>query len=283
MSRPSKTLKGIPVTDNHVHFRPDGQMEPAISGFLHMGGVRVVVVHSPYEDLLAHKVGSFEPGYQRTLRLAEKARGHGVDAHVALGPYPVELLSLEEAVGLEEAIKVMRRGLEDAARHVEEGNAIAIGEIGRPHFPVAERLWDASNELLAYGMALAKDVDCSVILHTEEATRDVYGDLARLAASSGLPGDRVVKHHSGPLVLPEENHGLFPSVVAKGDWVREAAMKGRRFLMETDYLDDPERPGAVLGLNTVPRRSARLLEEGVFSREDLMVIHRDNFRTVYGV
>ena len=48
------------------------------------------------------------------------------------------------------------------------------------------------------------------------------------------------------LVLEEENHGLFPSVLASKPAVKEALSKGDRFVMETDFLDEPSRPGAVM-------------------------------------
>ncbi len=283
MSEALQVLKGIPITDNHVHFRPDGNMEDAINGFRRHGGVRLLLVHTPYDDLLASKVDGFEPGYRRTLDLAQRARDHGVEVHVALGPHPVELLALEKSKGLEPAVEIMRSGLEMASRYAYEGQATAIGEIGRPHFAVPESIWNSSNELMAYGMQLAKEVDCAVVLHTEEATPAVLREMAAMADRVGMRRDRVVKHHSGPLVLPRENHDILPSVVAKKDYLLRAARKGRRFLMETDYLDDRRRPGAVLGLNTVPRRCAALLREGVLSRDDLHVIHEENFRRAYGV
>ncbi|MCJ2520100.1 MAG: TatD family hydrolase [Candidatus Thermoplasmatota archaeon] len=282
MSQSGEILKGIPVTDNHVHFRPDGQMERAIRGFLRQGGVRLLLVHTPYEDLVASKVGGFEPGYERTLGLARRARQLGVEVLVALGPHPVELLALERNEGLEKAVEIMRSGLEVASHYVLERRAVAIGEVGRPHFPVDETIWDSSNELMAYSMQLAREADCAVILHTEEARPDLFRELATMAKAAGLSGDRVVKHHSDPLVLPRENHGIFPSVIAREDYVQVAARKGLRFLMETDYLDDPRRPGAVLGLNTVPRRCTRLLLDDIISKDDLHKIHADNVREVYG-
>ena len=35
------------------------------------------------------------------------------------------------------------------------------------------------------------------------------------------------------------------------------------FFLETDYMDDPRRPGAVLGPKTVPKRTQQLLAAGV--------------------
>ena len=34
-------------------------------------------------------------------------------------------------------------------------------------------------------------------------------------------------------------------------------------MLETDYMDDPKRPGAVLGPKTVPKRTRQLLEAGL--------------------
>jgi TatD-related deoxyribonuclease len=283
LSETASLLQGIPVTDDHVHFRPDGRMREALGEFHRSGGRRLVLVHTPYDDLSPARVDGFEPGYERTLFLAARAREVGdVEVLVVLGPHPVDLLGLAQSCGMDEAVHMMRSGLEAAQRHVLEGRAVAIGEIGRPHFPVDEETWRRSNELMAYGMELAKEADCAVVLHTEQATPAVFKELAYMADRVGIQRERVIKHYSDPLVLREENHDIFPSVIAKGDNLRRAAEKGLRFLMETDYLDDPRRPGAVLGLGTVPRRCARLLREEVLSREDLFTIHEDNLKLAYG-
>jgi TatD-related deoxyribonuclease len=53
------------------------------------------------------------------------------------------------------------------------------------------------------------------------------------------------------------------------------------FFLETDYMDDPRRPGAVLGPKTVPKRTKQLLAEGV--AEDVMWrTHQELPNLVYG-
>jgi TatD-related deoxyribonuclease len=104
-----------------------------------------------------------------------------------------------------------------------------------------------------------------------------------MADSVGLERGRVVKHYSPPLVLPEENHGLFPSVLASRPAIKEALGKGTRFLMETDFLDDLTRPGAVMAITTVPKRTKGLLESGALSEEQARVIHQENPKKVYGI
>ena len=58
------------------------------------------------------------------------------------------------------------------------------------------------------------------------------------------------------------------------------------FLMETDYMDDPRRPGAVLGPKTVPRRTqtlaTSLIGRGLDAEAVLSAIHIDLPEALYG-
>jgi TatD-related deoxyribonuclease len=173
--------------------------------------------------------------------------------------------------------------MEIAADLVREGKALGIGEIGRPHFPVSERIWERSNEVLRYGLQLAKEQGCAVQLHTESAGPRVWRELAGFADEVGLDREKVVKHYSGAAVLPEENFGLFPSVLSSKKNINEAAGKGSRFMMETDFLDDPRRPGAVMAPATVPKRTKAMLESGVFDEELVHKVHKEWPERVYGI
>ena len=53
------------------------------------------------------------------------------------------------------------------------------------------------------------------------------------------------------------------------------------FMLETDYMDDPKRPGAVLGPKTVPKRTRQLLAAGL-DEEILYNCHRDLPERIYG-
>ena len=142
---------------------------------------------------------------------------------------------------------------------------------------------EAANRLFEHAMALARDVGCAVVVHSESTTPQVCADIAGRARRAGLREERIVKHYSPPLVLPEENDGLMPSVLASRRFCREAAAKGDRFMLETDYLDDPRRPGAVMALTTVPKRSYGLLQEGSFTEALLERVHVHWPKVAYGV
>ncbi len=244
----------------------------------------MVLSHLPYEEVPIKEERDFATSYDITLRMAEAAnRGTEVKVMVTVGPYPVLLIGLAKDHGLERAKEIMFKGMEMAQALVKEGKAVGIGEIGRPHFPVDQEIWDASNEIMEYGMRLAAEAGCAVVLHTESATPGVMQDLAERADSCKIRRGRVVKHYSPPLVSEEENFGLFPSVLASRPAMKEAIGKGTRFLMETDFLDDPARPGAVMAITTVPKRTKALLQSGAMSEEEARIVHQENAKQVYGI
>jgi len=165
----------------------------------------------------------FVPSYMKTVDMAREASdATGVVIFVTVGPYPVDYLTLRDRFGRDEAKQIMFRGMEEAQHLCLEGKAIAIGEIGRPHFEVDEHAWDDSNEIMAYGMSLAwddsneimaygmslaREAGVPVVLHTESMREGGFAELAEMADRTGIAREKVIKHFSPPLVAEDENHG----------------------------------------------------------------------------
>jgi TatD-related deoxyribonuclease len=127
---------------------------------------------------------------------------------------------------------------------------------------------------MKHAFELGADLDCVVQLHTE-ASEDLT-EIADWADARGLDPLHVVKHYaSGRLAGPT------PSVMCKKDWLETAAESGAPFLMETDYVDDPDRPGAVMGPKTVPRRVRWLREQGY--DDAVNTAHVETPKRVYGI
>ncbi len=269
--------------DNHLHLRRDGRFLDAIREFQQAGGTHFILCQYPMPSRVIQDK-SYKACYAETLAMAEEInRSLGVVVFVVVGPYPVDILPLTEAFGRETAIALMKKGMDEAAALCEEKQCVAIGEIGRPHFPVGPQVVIDSNDILQYGMGRARDAGVPVVLHTESTTPAQCHELALLGKHVGLPPERIVKHFAPPLVTMEENAGLMPSVLASKKNIIEALAKGDRFMMETDYIDDPRRPGAVLGPKTVPRLTRSLLDAGVMTMEQARRIHEENPKKTYGI
>ncbi|HYV09136.1 MAG TPA: TatD family hydrolase [Thermoplasmata archaeon] len=270
------TTARMPIFDNHIHLRAEFQGVAAAKAFEQAGGTAMLLTHSPYDDVPIRRGADFGEAYNKTLAMAEAVRATtSLQVFVALGPYPVEFLALRGAIGPQPAMEAIREGIDEAARHIAEGRAIAFGEIGRPHFPVAADAVSACNGALEYAMRRAKELGCAVVLHTEDPTPQTFAEFAGIASKAGLAADRVVKHHSTPLTRLEDTYGVVPSILAKEDLLKTALRGGPRFLLETDYIDAPRRPGAVLGSATVPRKTRAWLASGILREEEAWQIHKD--------
>ena len=271
------------IFDNHVHLRRDGFFLDAVKDFIKAGGTHFVLCQYPMPDFVIRDK-SYNFCYSETLKMAEEIRSKlKVGVFVTVGPYPVDYLKLNEEFGRETAVEIMKKGMDEAARLCEDYKCIGIGEIGRPHFPVDKEVFDDSNEILLYGMKKAKDTGVPVVLHTESTTPESCKEFMKMGKKTGLSADKIVKHYAPPLILKSENYGLMPSVLASEKNIKTAISKGTRFMMETDYIDDPKRPGAVLGPKTVPRRTLDLLQKGILNDKKVFEIHKRNPEKTYRI
>lgn len=249
----------------------------ALKEYESAGGTALTLLTLPYPEVQISKGSDFKDSYDITFDLADKARAEtNLELNVAVGPYPVLLIPLAEKYGLDTAVDVMMDGMESAGKAVEEGNAVAIGEIGRPHFECSSEIMDASNKILGRGMEIAKENDVPVIIHCESGSTDTNRDLAEIARRVGFDPNLVIKHSSPPFVTPEETFGVFPSIPASKTNIKEALSKNSsRFMLETDYIDEPDRPSAIMSVTTVPHKVKWMLRAGLADEETIIRICKD--------
>jgi TatD-related deoxyribonuclease len=269
---------GTPVLDNHLHLDRENQGLEAVKDFHRLGGTHLLVVNKPswHLDVEAETGEDFRAVFEETIALVEEAsevlRGR---AWPVLGVHPGLVTRLTDERGFEphEARDLMQDGLSVAAEYVADGDALAL-KSGRPHYDVSDAVWEASNDVLRHGLDLAAECDCALQLHTE-TTQDL-SDVAQWAAARDVPRERVVKHYAtGRLV------GGTPSVMSEKEYIEVAIEEGEPFLMETDFVDDADRPGAVLGPKTVPRRVQWLQENG--HDDAVAVAHVETPAQIYGI
>ena len=61
------------------------------------------------------------------------------------------------------------------------------------------------------------------------------------------------------------------------------ARERRAFTLESDFMDENSRPGAVIGPKSVPRYTFQLLRDNLITEEDCFRIHAETVARVYGV
>ena len=273
-----------PILDDHFHLNRNGRFLDAAKDFARVGGTDIVLVHCPDFSSPPVTRDGHQNAYQETVDTAEKVRQLGLGVRVILGPHPAAFARQFETLG-DRAEENYWDSIDAALQFVHEGKAHGIGEVGRPHWPVSDEIWGRSNTLLVETMKLAAKEGIPLQLHVEGESDSTYGELAQMADRAGLSREKLVRHYAPPRVEESYTHGITPSVLAGSgsidELMRTYESSPHGFMLETDYMDDPKRPGAVLGPKTVPKRTRQLLAAGL-EEEILYNCHQDLPDRIYG-
>ena len=258
----------FPILDDHFHLnRRTGKGPEVIKEFMRSGGTHIVLVTLPSWScgVTASKPEDFREVFDSTLADADAVRALGCTCYCMAGVHPAEVGRLLERMSLDEAESLMKGGLDLAAEYVADGKCIGI-KSGRPHYPVSPEVWEMSNRVLSHALTLAGELDCPLQIHAESGPCD---DVIDMAKKAGMDSTRVIKHFATC------DTPLHPSVTARepflADWFRD----GKVFTMESDFMDDNSRPGAVNGPRSVPRTMQRMLQKGDITVDDICRIHSD--------
>lgn len=258
-----------PITDGHLHLDRSGRFLDAMRDFYNSGGTRIILVHKPNFECLPTNVGSIREAYIDTLAMADEVRDViGLKVQVVLGPHPVTWVHQIPSMGLEEATTLHLDAVDIALDYFESGDCVAVGEVGRPHFPVEDEIWSAANEMLHEVLHRCSKRSCPVQLHVENRDDITFSEIDKIRSRAGLPVNLTLRHYAPSNVTESFRSGL-PVTVSMGKEsiqgivlsMVEDGLSGQDmtpFMMETDYLDDPRRPGAVLGPKTLPKRTNEL-------------------------
>lgn len=272
-------MDDTPILDNHLHLDLDnGEGLEAVADFQRAGGTHLLVVNKPSWQVagMPRQASDFRPTFETTIDIVDQASeivpGR---AWAILGVHPALISHLIEDRdhSAKSAAELMQGGIDLAAEFVAQGQALGL-KSGRPHYPVSTEVWAASNEVIKHAITRAASLECALQLHTE--TSEDLTEISQWAEARGLPRTRVVKHFANGVL-----QGPIPSVISRREELTRAVETNRPFLMETDFIDDPDRPGAVLGPKTVPRRVSWMRAEGF--EEAIRVAHVETPQLVYGI
>lgn len=181
---------------------------------------------------------------------------------------------------MEIVVKYMKR-LEEFLR---EGLVDGLGEFGRPHFPAPPESWAINELLLLESLMLAKDHDVVVHIHSENAGLVTLKSIEILVEYAGTPRSKILVHHVPPSQAPlYTERGFYVSVVGRSEVVEELGRSCDNVLVESDYLDDPRRPGAVVYPWEIKREVERAVVAGRLSVECAKGILQNNPLRFFGI
>ncbi|MAU29711.1 MAG: hypothetical protein CMA62_04220 [Euryarchaeota archaeon] len=255
-----------PIVDQHMHLDRENRFISAAQEFSRSGGTGIFLVHKPsFSKSLPTDLDGYRTVYRNTIEMAQIVRKKTeLEVNVVLGPHPVVWDLQANEIGLKESSELHISAVGLALDMIEEGEAVCLGEVGRPHYEVSEDKWSEANRVLLEIMQMAASSKSPIQLHVEDNGNQTCREIASMCDKAGLPRSRAVRHFAPPDISQQKTSGL-PVTVSMGKGSIEgicSTISGNSssWGMETDFLDDPRRPGAVLGPKTIPKRTHQLCQ-----------------------
>ena len=111
-----------------------------------------------------------------------------------------------------------------------------------------------------------------------QTINDIYRRVSRIGAR------RIVFHHAeSSYVKAISSKKMYASITGKKSFLIEAIKQTENFVVESDFLDDPRRPGAVIAPWSIASTTRKLLNENIISYEKAYKIHVDNIKEIYDI
>ena len=275
----SNPVKGLGASEIARRFKSRGGWFAALVG-LSPWHYAIDVRDNPYQAY----VKSIELHIAECRRAAEQ----GLTVSCFAGFHPADVDHLIDA-GMQphRVLELGEKVIEHIARLCREGRLQGIGEVGRQHFKTSPERVAIAQEILTLAMEHAKDLDCPIHMHLENAGEATVSLVERLARRVGIEKKLLLFHHSKPNVAAVASQkGFYATLPGKEQILRYYLVNRfptRGVMIESDYIDDPRRPCVSSCPWEIVERQEKLLREGVVDENTLYRLNVDNIVEFYRV
>ncbi len=277
-------------SDAHCHSNPvEGLGARRIARrFKKVGGWFIALVglppyHYGFSELT---IDSYRKALDLVIREANTLRDEGIRTSVFFGFHPAEVDHFFK-VGweLERIISFAEEVFKLVTRYHSEGLIDGLGEVGRQHYSTAPARLVASEIILMKAMEVAKDNNLFMHLHLEQGGYVTVESIDRLIKCIGVSREKIFLHHASynEAVYAEER-GFWYTIPAKRRIYEKVLRKTPvHVLTESDFIDDPRRPGVSSYPWDIPARLSELVAAGIVDEEYVYKIEVDNIVRAYDV
>lgn len=281
----------VPVGDAHSHTNPVRGLGASriAEKFRENGGWFIAIVSlSPWAYGLEFSgIDSYRSVIDILARECMEAEQAGLKTACLAGFHPADVDRLIDKYRLkpEEVLELGLRVVEMIGKACKDGFPDGIGEVGRQHYKTTAERVLISELILERAIEAARDFGCLVHMHLENAgpitTRLVDTVVERLNDRSLR--ERLVFHHMKPRHTVYASRLGYPSTVpGTPELLRNIMGKVPPvYMLESDHIDDPMRPGAVVYPWVMAEHVQRLVRRA--GEEYMYKVNVDNIVKVYGV
>ena len=282
----------VPIADGHSHVSPlgIGPVELARK-FKRSGGWFMALVSLPphyygLEDTPDNLVKAIEIHAELCLR----ARDEGLSVACIGGVHPATVDRIMKTASGDpmKTLEKVLQAVESIITMVAEGVIDGLGEFGRPHYKTLPASFVANELVLMRVLEASRDMKAPLHLHLEEAgtlTVHAVDELAKVLGAQGL--SKAIFHHSSITMSKEAlKRGYSATLTGRKqiiDRMKSAGVIMPGSMLESDYIDDPKRPGVVMYPWEISENVGKAMEEGIIDEDDAYVLCVDSVRKVYEV
>uniref|UniRef100_A0A7J3ZK10 Hydrolase TatD n=1 Tax=Fervidicoccus fontis TaxID=683846 RepID=A0A7J3ZK10_9CREN len=282
----------LPFSDAHCHSNPVSGLgaRRIAEKFVEAGGWFLSLVMLPSWSYSGSQALTLEE-YIRLVNLhvreCESARAVGLKVACFAGYHPAEIdRAIEKGLSYRKIVELGRGIIDVLVKLCVEGRLQGIGEIGRQHYKTRPESVVVANELLHYAMVRSRDSNCTIQLHLENTEGFTVPQIETVIQKVGMPKNLIILHHVRPRLLKEAiERGLWSTTPGVYESLKIAleSFKARNTLVESDFLDDPKRPGAVIEPWRLIEHQVRLHEQGVVDDRVLEKLNVSNVEAVFRI
>jgi TatD-related deoxyribonuclease len=272
--------------DAHSHVNPIYGVGPEkiARRFRDSGGWFIALVCLPPWSYGLEPSGleAYDKSFRLIIDAGAKYKQLGLEVAIHLGHHPSEVDYLNKhGLKLSKIRDLGFKVVDLIAKYVMEGYAHGLGEFGRQHYPTKPENREVAEDIARYAIQKAKDLDVSIHLHLDQSP-NALNFASEIAKEVGMSLSKVVIHHLNPeLAKNAESLGLSYTVVGKIENLKIIVNSSSKCLVESDYLDDPKRPGAVIPPWTISKTWRKLLADGLCDVSYVQAVNVDNVIALY--
>lgn len=276
-------------SDAHLHVNPVSGLgaEKIAKRFKTKGGWFISIVALP-----PYHYGFTEPSvesYQKTIELvnreAIRAREQGLQVARFIGIHPAEIdYYYKNGLSADKLMKLVDDVLKLFEQALISDLIDGLGEVGRQHYGTSSERLVFSEIVMVKTMSLARDHGVPLQLHLEQGGFTTVYSIKLLSGLLGLRNDIVIIHHSNKDTAYWAEYYEYPFTAPVRYFDdKYASIKWRHCMIESDFIDDPRRPGVSAYPWEIPEVITNLVEKGIISEEQAYKIQVDNIVKYFGV
>jgi TatD-related deoxyribonuclease len=281
----------LPISDGHLHSNPvTGLGARAIANkFKEVSGWFIALVSLPpsHYGLKDELIDDHYKAIEGHIKECQEARSVGLKVKCIAGFHPsIHDKLFSKGVKPETSFEMAIRVLERVRQYIKDGKLDGIGEVGRPHYKVEPIFVIIANRVMEEALNISRELDCPVHLHLESyglmTVKDVDMTIRRLGNKNRK---RIVFHHSRAGITENAlSLGYSATVTAKIQVLSEVIRRTElAFTFESDFIDDPKRPGVVMYPWEISTTVIRLINEKSLTEDRLNEILIDSIEKTYDV